>query len=383
MLAPQGSYPRVLVAIFGSLRGGPSAWHSLQQHVLRPNNADLALMIGEPPPDASSTLLAKLAKFVWTVPEPPSWEGVLDNISFALLDPAAPATPRPKGVAAQRGMRTWRELAWQRRKDGLWGGTRVRNESLKGSGAIVSAMRWHLKAKLLQHGLLAHYDWFVITRADHYYACEHQVRALDPRFVWVPEGEDYGGINDRHHICARGDVLRCLSILDSVLEQPDRYASASGTNPEGLLWTRWGELGLAPRVRRMPRVMFTVAAPGDATRWRRRTTHAVRVPSNGSTASVHLKYEREYVLSRRTCGLCNATHPHLGEAPPERYCDLCTWSGGVDAETGLCRWPLVPRSFSVALAWVVCVGAGVLRCVYVLVPAGWFPHRPEVARERR
>ena len=37
-----------LVILLGSVRGGVSAWRSLEENLLVPNRADLALMIGDP-----------------------------------------------------------------------------------------------------------------------------------------------------------------------------------------------------------------------------------------------------------------------------------------------------------------------------------------------
>ena len=68
-----------LVILLGSVRGGERAWRSLDQNLLSPNHADLALMIGVMP-GAKPTLLHRLAKYVWTVPERDNWGDAVDEI---------------------------------------------------------------------------------------------------------------------------------------------------------------------------------------------------------------------------------------------------------------------------------------------------------------
>ena len=65
--------------MLGSVRGGERAWRSLDQNLLSPNHADLALMIGAMP-GAKPTLLHRLAKYVWTVPERDNWGDAVDEI---------------------------------------------------------------------------------------------------------------------------------------------------------------------------------------------------------------------------------------------------------------------------------------------------------------
>ena len=68
-----------LAVLIGSLRGGELAWRSLDENVLRPNRADLALMIGDSGP--RGTLLHRLARYVWTIPERKDWGEALDDVA--------------------------------------------------------------------------------------------------------------------------------------------------------------------------------------------------------------------------------------------------------------------------------------------------------------
>lgn len=61
----------------------------------------------------------------------------------------------------------------------------------------------------------------MITRADQHYGCALDIAPLSPLQIWVPEGEDYGGLCDRLIICSRADVLGCLALLDGYVTAPD------------------------------------------------------------------------------------------------------------------------------------------------------------------
>jgi hypothetical protein len=162
--------------------------------------------------------------------------------------------------------------------------------------------RWFVYNKIVEFKLLKKYDRFVVTRSDHYYLCEHNLTALDPSMVWVPEGEDYGGITDRHVVAPAEKILQVLDILPPLLRHPseflkflgDMYNETKNTNAEKLLLRRWHMQGIIGET--FPRMMFTCAVPGDETRW---WPPSPRLGPNG----VNLKYEGEYDQSKVTCGV--------------------------------------------------------------------------------
>jgi hypothetical protein len=121
---------------------------------------------------------------------------------------------------------------------------------------------------------------------------------LDPKVLWVPDGEDYGGITDRHLVVSREQVLQALDILPPVLQDPMQYAhlldDRFGNTVETLIDFRWKQQALP--VQRFRRMMFTCAQDGDTTRFRNMSTVQVR-------EGVRLKYGKEYVSSYATCGL--------------------------------------------------------------------------------
>ena len=183
------------------------------------------------------------------------------------------------------------------------------------SAAINLVMRWELKARLVGLGLLRRYARFLVTRADHFYACPLRFASLAERRVWIPRGEDSAGAGlcDRMILCDRRDVVACLSIVDRYLERPREYfvRGRAAEMPEDFHLRRIRELGLYSRVSRFERVMFTVAAEGDATRW---TTPANAVEflddEAGSRPSLRVKYRHEYASAKWACGLCELGMPY-------------------------------------------------------------------------
>ena len=71
-------FSRVLVIIMSTMRGGPLAWNSLIEHVLLPNNADLALVINNDTDPRN--LLFGQARYIWRIDEFEDWGDALDMV---------------------------------------------------------------------------------------------------------------------------------------------------------------------------------------------------------------------------------------------------------------------------------------------------------------
>ena len=261
---------KTLVIIMGTLRGGELAWSSFYKNMIQPNNADLALMI---PKNISRSLssLFNHSKYIWTHDEYEDWGVAIDE--------------------AIGGNGEWRKMAAFYNSTGLFGGTK---EGGKGSGAIVLLIRFYIRQILIRDNLLNKYDRFVLTRSDHYYSCIHDLDELDPQYLWVPNGEDYSGITDRHVVMNRKQVLKVLNILPPIILKPKQYMYKV-LNPEILIKQRWIEEGLWSSVRRFDRMMFTCAVPGDISRWKSHSNSVL------TSEGVYLKYKHEYDDAKTTC----------------------------------------------------------------------------------
>jgi len=179
--------------------------------------------------------------------------------------------------------------------NGPFGGT---NEDPTSSGVINSLARHYVSVKLEEMGLIDKYDRFVVTRTDQYYPCPLHLDELDISKIWIPNGEDWGGVCDRFIVVNSKDILKALSILKPAVLNPEQYSNWTG-NIESFLKLRLQEEGLWNRVRRFRRSMFTASVHRDKTRWERARLPAFMV--NGQT--VRFKYQDEYFLAMTTCGL--------------------------------------------------------------------------------
>mmetsp|Transcript_13139 Transcript_13139/g.20040 ORF Transcript_13139/g.20040 Transcript_13139/m.20040 type:complete len:678 (-) Transcript_13139:849-2882(-) len=272
---------KILVIIMGNIRGGEKAWQTFYKHMLDVNSADLALVIGKVPEMQRNSSLFARAKYLYEFPEFQDWGDAVE----------------------QEYGSDWKKyiLPYANDKWGTFGGIGKK----QGSGAVIFVIRWYVAKFLLENNLIEKYDRFVLTRSDHYYGCDHDLKLLDNEYMWVPKGEDYKyGITDRHLVCNQGQVLNALDIYPPILRNPEKFASKNfaDKNPEELIRLRWEQEGLWPWVRRFDRVMFTCAIEGDKTRWTQKSKTTVK-------EGVFLKYEYEYEETTCVCKTAPCTFP--------------------------------------------------------------------------
>ena len=262
--------PKTLVVVIGNLRGGEVAWQSLYKNVLDVNGADLALLIG-----ISTNTLSSMytrAKYVWQFPEYTDWADAIDTVNGS----------------------HWRTDLPVARPGGTFGGI----EGHPGSGAIILMARYWLLQKIKELNLTSVYQRFVVTRADFVYKCRHDLSELDSAFVWVPYGEDYGGISDRHVVAPSELIIKVLNILEPLVTRPERYFFKKlGGNPENAIRTHWTSESIFPhQVRRFPRPMYVGYVADDMTRW------GLTGQKQGTTdEGVFGKYMGEYNFAKCFC----------------------------------------------------------------------------------
>jgi hypothetical protein len=243
---------RVLVVLLCETRAWELTAEKLGSNVLDELHADLALCVGDR--EAPNPLYQR-ANYVWRLAEPENWADAYDR-------------------AAQD--RPWRVLLEV--DEQLLGGIQDPEHPQVGSGAIGLYFRKFLKESLEQAGIAEDYDWLVVTRSDLIWPVPHpDVRYLSDRHFYVLDGEDYGGVCDRHFIVPRRFIQRFLSVADPLFTDPedlkrriDRRRAAQGwaiVNVERFLALRLDDLGLWRHVSYLPYAPFCVRAPGGSTRW--------------------------------------------------------------------------------------------------------------------
>jgi hypothetical protein len=138
------------------------------------------------------------------------------------------------------------------------------------------------------------YEQLMLTRADHYYACDHPALPLAGGTVWVPSGEDYvptaealdalglrrpGArrwhcVTERHAVLPMALAEPVLAVLPWLLSTPSFHAAVDRQglwpNPECAVGSAWAAAGVWRRLRRYPRPMLTVRrVASEANNWRR------------------------------------------------------------------------------------------------------------------
>ena len=273
-LTPLGR-PRVLVILIGQARGSEYAWRSLHKHLLRPYKAHLATYFTDAAPH---TILQEMAQYNWSVPEYENWGVVLDQLS----------AERCPGS-------DWRKLC--QLQDQFLGGCGCH----PASSGILFAYRYLVSKKLDELGLWNQYDFFVLSRADEIHLCDHAPFAsFNNRTAWMPPGEDYGGISDRHSVGSPYIFRKMIGVTETMVCETERVfdrlkaTNDPSINIEKVLKSLWQLDGLA--ISEFPRSVFTVKLPSDPTRWGQGEQHDVL-----GKFGLLVKYPLELVAATEHC----------------------------------------------------------------------------------
>lgn len=251
-----------LVIMIGNARGGEKAWQSAYVNLIKPHNADLAVCFGQTNYKESS--LYAYSKYIWEIKEYYNWREYYEQYCTS---------------------RFWEKSLSLGVHNGLMGAI----DGHHGSAPIQFAIKNFILRNYID--ILLRYDTIIMTRSDHYYIYPDDANKDRDR-IWIPEGEDWGGICDRHiefNSKYVKEVLDILSFIDSengynILKQENK------TNPEGVLDSifRYRQLPTA----RYKRNQFCVALKTDKTRW--------YFPGSFSTffdTELLVKYRDEYKAS--------------------------------------------------------------------------------------
>ncbi len=237
---------RVLVCILASTRAHQLTWQSFTRQVLDELKADLALAVTIDDKYDYANPYWQHAKYRWTGFQPADM-----GDSFDLAQ---------KWFCQDHGISPpdWRLML---RIKGLWQGGIVTAEPQPSYTANLFFCRWLLLHGLQHDGVLERYDRFVVTRSDFVWLAPHPpLSILNRESLWVPDGEHYGGLTDRHLVVSRDDAVPALSLIDDILLRPDElYGEMKHEaywNTERFLAHHFERKGLLPRVKQFPYVMY-------------------------------------------------------------------------------------------------------------------------------
>jgi len=234
-------FPRIfrestLVILSGSVRGGEKTWESLYRNLIDVYKADIALAVGESE-DKSSSLYTK-AKYVWELKEyGDDWSTYyIENGLHVSINAIIKECAAHNGFAAPLPGR-------------------------KGSGLLVQAFKHFVVNNYLP--ILEKYDRVVWSRTDQYYFKPHPILSLN--HLWIPEGQDWGGVCDRFAMFPSKESKRFLSVLETIENNPNLIEKY--TNSESLMLSHLRKNGLSKSIKRYNRVQATVCVDSDKSRW--------------------------------------------------------------------------------------------------------------------
>ncbi len=228
---------------------------ALLSNVVEELGADLALCVNEGEPHNP---LYDRARYVWRFrPPDEDWAEAFDRSA---------------------GHSRWRVLLQPGAH--LFGGVKdADNPPFEGSlSAAPLYFRRFLKESMEGSALTRAYDWLVVTRSDFLWRVPHPgIGVLSDRRIYLLDGEQYGGVEDRHIVVPRRFVDPVLSLTDPIYTDPEglkRYLDRRSAmndwaflNIERFLAACLKRSGLWPRVRHLPYVPYLVRAPGGETAW--------------------------------------------------------------------------------------------------------------------
>lgn len=193
-------------------------------------------------------------------------------------------------------------LALMEMVEGNWiGGYRGRDGAVRrGTGLNqMYSLRWclqmveqHEAAAEASRGQAWSYDWIIKSRLDNVWEVQHlPLQLFSKEFIWIPEGHDWGGLNDRHALVPRSPSSRRAlqgpsqvyfngwswltttkavgTIQDAfwnvnMCEDRNRF-SAPCLNHESWLWARLGVTHLP--VSRFPNTAWSLCGNKSDLRW--------------------------------------------------------------------------------------------------------------------
>jgi hypothetical protein len=273
---------KTLVVVLGQPRAHELTFRLFKKNVLEHLSADLCFC-GDGS-DGTSPYITE-AKYCFTINQP--------DASLDLLEEAYQEIAKDYGKTPDIHWSQYIKIP----KQIFIGGTK-KEDSAKSSFLLY--YRWFLLKHMRLNGLLEKYDRFIITRSDYLWVFKHpSMERMDPRELWVPDGECYGGITDRHAILSTHNIEEYLNVFNMMVIRSGIYVpeisnihSQYGTNIEMLISYHLSKSGIR-KLRVIPYNMFTVRAKDGTTSW--------STGEYNESLGFCIKYKSEYAEAALFC----------------------------------------------------------------------------------
>ena len=249
---------RTIVCVIAETRSNKITWPSFKNFVLDVTGADLLLCISTPFDYDFGNPFWKFAKYRFTAPEFFDWGIAFDQVQKSECN-----------ALANVNLPNWRMLLDI--GDQWLGGVKGVNQQ-PGSGSILIFFRWLLLDYIRREGLLERYDRFIITRSDFVWEAPHPpILNLNPKNIWIPDGEGYGGVTDRHAVLSRTNIEPYLDLIGPIIKEPQilfsEMCNKNNWNLEQFIEFSLKRNKIKVKIRFFPYVMYSVRESGGSTRW--------------------------------------------------------------------------------------------------------------------
>ena len=287
---------KTLVCIVGQIRIPHLTWERFKKYVLDELNADLALCIHDDGNTDRDNPYFKNAKYIFEYTETTGcWSKAYDT-----MNPG------------------WRQLV---NIPGDWIGNIKEPIERKGSGGILTFLRWFLYQNILK--MNEQYDRVVVTRSDWFWLASHP--QLDNDHIWIPNAEFHGGLCDRHFVIPSKYVKDVLTFgqmeipvttgnnMVQLLNQRLREGWGHFMyNEETFMYLRFMERGLIRHVGFFPLKMFIASDTlgVDHPQFNIKIRYPDELESSQEVVTWPFRLEHTYIS--RHGMFCGKVHSHVG-----------------------------------------------------------------------
>ena len=221
---------KYLVVLAGSPRGGEKTWNSLFKYVVDHLHADLAVSTTDD--YLSENILFKKSNYQWIMPNPVNFDNYFEKYFSG----------------------NWRDYLLLGKELGLYH-----------SGIISFAFKDYIFRNY--KNILMDYEYIIYTRFDQFYTDYHPDFYSDK--IFIPSGEDYFGICDRHAVFRSSRAEQFFSIANYIDSQKSLQKLPKFLNCESVFKAHLQHEELFDLVERFDRVSFTSSTENDETKWRK------------------------------------------------------------------------------------------------------------------
>ena len=260
-----------LIIIIGETRASEVTFNNIKENLIDIIEGDLCLCIGVGSKYNYNDEFYKLAKYKFIYEEPYDYADAFDYANNIILTSTNEYYLKNQKIYNENKINIpWRKFL--EIKDQFLGGIKDKYNEHPGSAGILIFYRWFLLKNLIENNLINEYDRFIITRSDYNWLLPHpKLELLDNKYIWIPNGEHYRGVTDRHVIISKEYIINYLSILDCLIVKSYDYYNKlknhHSWNLEQIIKFHLQEEGVFDQIRFFPYIMHTIRPIGGTTRW--------------------------------------------------------------------------------------------------------------------